>query len=137
MDRKEFLSLIGLGATAAVCSYCLSACKVADMGPTAPTNVDFTVDLTNPTYAGLAAAGGSLVNAGVIVAHTPNGYVAVSAACTHQGNTVTYDRGANDFFCPAHGSTFALNGNVTRGPAGSPLATYKTSLNGGSLRVFS
>lgn len=137
MNRKEFLSVLGLGATAAVCTYCLNGCKVADMGPTAPTNVDFTVDLSNPSYAGLAAVGGSLVNGGVMVAHTPTGFVAVSAACTHQGTTVIYDRNSNDFYCPAHGSMFALNGNVTRGPAGSPLATYKTLLNGNSLRVFS
>ena len=104
---------------------------------TAPTNVDFTLDLTNPAWTGLAAAGGYVYNGGVIVAHASSGYVAVSQACTHQGSTILFDSSNNTFFCPAHGSRFSLTGGVLNGPAGSPLGTYKTSLTGNSLRVYS
>ena len=138
MDRKEFLSIVGFGAAAALCSYCLGGCNPNPVGGiTAPTNVDFTLDLTSPGYSGLKAIGNYVYNAGVIVAHAQSGYVAVSLACTHQGATIVFDASTNTFFCPAHGSRFSLNGGVTVGPAGSPLGTYKTTLTGNSLRVYS
>ena len=139
VERKEFLSILGLGAAAVACSYCFDGCTTPDAGGniTAPTNVDFTLDLTNPAYSGLKSAGGYVYNAGVIVAHAASGYVAVSQACTHQGTAVIFDSPGGQFFCPAHGSRFSLSGAVVNGPAGSPLGSYKTSLTGNSLRVFS
>lgn len=138
MDRKEFLSTLGLGAAAFVCSYCLTGCQPLDNPITAPTNVDFTLDLTDPANAALKSNGGYLYNAGVIVARTTTGaYVAVSQRCTHQGSNVQYVSSGDSFYCPAHGSDFATSGAVTRGPASSPLATYHTTLNGTSLRVYS
>jgi len=138
MDRKEFLSVMGMGIAAAACSYCLGSCTKQDATVNPPTNVDFTLDLTNPAYAILRSNGGYVYYGGVIVAHITNGtYAAVSQACTHQGATVVYDVGGNQFFCPSHGSMFATTGAVTRGPAGSPLMAYKTTLAGNLLRVFS
>jgi cytochrome b6-f complex iron-sulfur subunit len=58
MDRKEFLSAIGLGAAAIACSYCLGACNVNDPGITGPTNVDFTLDLNAQANTALKSAGG-------------------------------------------------------------------------------
>ena len=139
MDRREFLSILGVGGAAAACSYCLGGCTNPNAGSniTAPTNVDFTLDLTNPAYATLRNVGGYVYNAGIIVAHASTGYVAVSYACTHQGTTVIFDASTSTFFCPAHGSRFALSGGVINGPAGSPLGSYKTTLTGNSLRVYS
>jgi cytochrome b6-f complex iron-sulfur subunit len=138
MERKEFLSIIGFGAAAVACSYCLGGCNANPGGGiTAPTNVDFTLDLTSPSYAGLKSIGGYIYNSGVIVVHAQSGYFAVSLACTHQGATVVFDVSTSSFFCPAHGSRFALSGAVIAGPAGSPLGSYRTTLTGNSLRVFS
>jgi len=139
MDRKEFLSVLGLGVAAVACEMCLGGCNNpnAGMNITAPTNVDFTLDLTNPAWSSLKSVGAYVYNVGVIVARTSSGYVAVSQACTHQGSTVVFDPGSNSFFCPAHGSRFSLSGGVLNGPAGSPLGAYKTSLTGSSLRVYS
>ncbi len=139
MERKEFLSLLGLGALAIACGDCLGGCTNPNGGDgiTAPANVDFTLDLTNAAFAGLKTVGGYLYNAGVIVAHAQSGYVAVSLQCTHQGTSVVFDVSNNSFFCPAHGSRFSLSGAVLNGPAGSPLGSYKTTLTGNSLRVFS
>jgi cytochrome b6-f complex iron-sulfur subunit len=136
MDRREFLTTLGIGGTAVVCSYCLTGCNKNDNVTGPPTNVDFTLDLTNPAYAALNTNGGYVYNGGVIVARTGAGaYVAVSQTCTHAGGTVQFD--GTQFVCPVHGSMFAVNGSVTRGPAGSPLARYNTSLNGHMLRVYS
>ncbi len=136
MDRREFLSIVGMGAAAVSCSYCLGGCKSADNPVSPPANVDFTLDLTNS--AALKTNGGYLYNAGVIVARTSTGtYVAVSQACTHAGANVEFSGGSDQFHCPAHGSIFALDGSVLRGPAGSPLARYNTSVSGNLLRVYS
>jgi cytochrome b6-f complex iron-sulfur subunit len=136
MDRKEFLATLGIGAAAIACSYCFGGCKSNDNVTGPPTNVDFTLDLNNAAYAALKNNGGYIYNAGVIVARTSTGsFVAVSQTCTHQGTTVQFD--GSQFVCPAHGSIFKTDGSVARGPAGSPLARYNTSLNGNSLRVYS
>jgi cytochrome b6-f complex iron-sulfur subunit len=139
MERKEFLSMLGLGAAAVACGYCFGGCTNPNAGAniTAPTNVDFTLDLTNPAYSGLKSIGNYVYNAGVIVAHAQSGYFAVSYTCTHQGSTIVFDVSNNSFFCPAHGSRFSLSGAVINGPAGSPLGSYKTALTGESLRVYS
>lgn len=140
MDRKEFLTTLGIGAAAYACAVCFDGCQSADqVVDPAPTNVDFTLDLNDPANAALKSNGGYVYNSiGVIVARTVSGdYVAVSYRCTHQGSTVQYVSSGNRFFCPNHGSNFAPSGAVINGPATKPLATYHTSLNGTSLRVFS
>jgi cytochrome b6-f complex iron-sulfur subunit len=138
MDRKEFLNLCGMGVAAAVCSYCLEACTTNGQGDiTAPSNVDFTLDLTTPSWSSLTSVGAYVYDDGLVIAHTTSGYVALSQRCTHAGTTVVYDSSTNQFFCPAHGSRFSTSGSVINGPASQPLATYKTSLNGSLLRVTS
>ncbi len=139
ISRKEFLSLLGLSSAAIAVTYCFGGCQPAK-GITSPppSNVDFTLDLTNPAYSALNSSGGYLYNDGVIVARTVTGsYVAVSQTCTHAGGTVEYNKSGNDFYCPVHGSVYSLDGNVVQGPAPSPLMKYNTSLSGTSLRVYS
>ena len=138
MDRKEFLSIVGFGAAAVVYTSCLAGCQNPVSDISAPTNVDFTLDLTTPANSALTRDGGYVYNAGLIVARVSQGnFVAVSSACTHQGSTVVYQSGANRFYCPSHGSVFAANGAVQNGPAGKPLHQYNVSLNGTNLRVYS
>jgi cytochrome b6-f complex iron-sulfur subunit len=139
VDRKEFLSMVGIGAAALACNYCFSGCSNnGSDSPTAPTNVDFTLDLADPANAALNNAGGSVYHSGIVIAHTNSGsYIAVSQACTHQGATVVYDASTNRFSCPVHGSVFAADGSVVRGPAGNSLGRYTTSLSGSTLRVSS
>lgn len=137
MDRRTFLSTVGLGGAAVVCAQCLSGCVPPDNPISPPTNIDFTLDLSASANAALTSVGGYLYKDGVIVANTPHGYVAVSQQCTHQGTTIYYDGTNNVFVCPAHGSVFSTSGAVLNGPASSPLGKYHTSLNGSSLRVYS
>lgn len=138
MDRKEFLSQVGIGAAALLVPACLgglSGCSSTPTVPAAPTNVDFTLDVSTGA---LATKGGYLATKGLVVAYTNAGtYIAVSAACTHEGTTVQFVGSSNNFRCATHGSTFNTAGQVTLGPASRALATYNTTLNGTSLRVFS
>lgn len=133
MNRKEFLSLLGIGATGVFVASCLSACKKENN-----TIIDFTLDLSNSSNAVLTNNGGYLISQGVIVAKTSAGeYIAVSAACTHQGTNVQFQSSNNRFHCPAHGANFNTTGSVQNGPANSPLTKYNTSLSGNLLRVYS
>jgi cytochrome b6-f complex iron-sulfur subunit len=139
MTRKEFFASVGFGAAAVLIPACIggiaTSCSKDDNGSNAPTNVDFTLDISTGT---LAYNGGHLVHGGVLVARTMSGtFIAVSAGCTHQGTTVNYSSTGNNFICPNHGAVFNSSGVVTQGPASSNLAQYNTTLNGNSLRVFS
>lgn len=138
ISRKEFLSLLGLSSAALAVTYCFGGCQPMSTAPPPPTNVDFTLDLTNSAYSALNSPGGYVYNDRIIVAKTVNGtYVAVSQTCTHAGGTVVYDKNINDFYCPVHGSLYSTSGTVLQGPASTPLAKYNTSLSGNALRVYS
>lgn len=138
MDRKEFLSLIGLTTGGILLSTCFDACKKDDSSSTGKTSKDFTLDLTQTSNAPLQNNGGFVVSNGVIVARTTAGaYIAVASACTHQGTTVAFDAPNNRFHCSNHGSNFSTTGTVLNGPASSALQQFNTSLNGNSLRIFS
>lgn len=61
------------------------------------------------------------------------GVYAVSTVCTHLGCIVKPT--PHGFDCPCHGSRFALDGTVVKGPAPAPLAWLKVSESGGTLIV--
>jgi cytochrome b6-f complex iron-sulfur subunit len=139
ITRKEFLSMLGLGAAAFTAGYCLGGCKSDEPGSfDGPNPVDFTLDLTNPAYNALQTNGGFVYNGGVIVAKTASGsFIAVSQTCTHQGATLAFESAGNRFHCSNHGANFGLDGAVLNGPAEQALRRYNTTLTGNSLRVFS
>ena len=94
----------------------------------------FCLDLSDPANAVLRDVGGARIVAigsrHVIVAHVADGeFVALSAVCTHAGCLVTYSSSAQDIECPCHGSRFAVDGSVTRGPATTPLAEFPTTFD--------
>lgn len=139
MDRKQFLSAIGLSsaALALACTGCSKTASGGDVVPT-PSNVDFTLDLTAAENSALNKPGGYLAVNSIIVAHTISGtYIAVQQSCTHQNYPLNYDSNNRIFFCNNHGASFNENGAVTGGPTNRSLVTFKTALTGSSLRVFS
>ncbi len=136
MDRSSFLKVLGSG-TVLACAACLESCSSNGTDP-APTNVDFTLDLTLPENASLNSVGGSLSKSGLIIARlSVSEFSALSQSCTHEGAVVTYQPSQQNFICPRHSSKFDKNGTVLNGPASSPLRKYSTTLTGTNLRVFS
>ena len=139
MNRKEFFARVGFGAAAVLIPACIgglaSSCEKEDTPKAAPTNVNFTVDVSSGP---LSVNGGFLSLNGIIVARTNDGaYLAVSSSCTHQGTNVNYFAAENDFVCPNHDAKFSGTGAVIQGPANRPLTKYNTTLTGNSLRVYS
>src|SRR6516165_2027779 len=60
------------------------------------------------------------------VIHDEQGFGVIAGVCTHLGCVVAAT--PEGFDCPCHGSRFARDGKVVRGPAPSPLAWYEMSL---------
>ena len=62
-------------------------------------------------------------------------FLAYTAICTHQGCIVSFD-GSGSFSCPCHGAMFdATTGNVTRGPAQSPLTKLNVQAHGSDIYI--
>ena len=61
-------------------------------------------------------------------------FAALSPICTHQGCTVEVE-GAY-LVCPCHGSTYARDGTVVRGPAPLPLRRFPTRVAAGGVLVI-
>jgi len=55
-------------------------------------------------------------------------YRAFERACTHQGTSVDWQAGSGDFLGPNHGARFAATGQVTAGPANTPLRAIEVSV---------
>lgn len=60
----------------------------------------------------------------VIVVRNGSGFKAFSAACTHLGCLVKWDRAKKEFLCPCHAAVFDAKGGVVSGPPPSPLPEY-------------
>ena len=63
----------------------------------------------------------------VMVIHNEKGFTAISLVCTHLGCTV--EQSPNGFTCPCHGSIYASDGQVLRGPAQKPLKTLRAEVS--------
>jgi cytochrome b6-f complex iron-sulfur subunit len=60
-------------------------------------------------------------------------YVAYWTECMHQGCEVEVQ--GNRFVCPCHGSTYDLEGRVTKGPAEKNLKSFKTSSDNENIYI--
>ncbi|HVW97231.1 MAG TPA: Rieske 2Fe-2S domain-containing protein [Mucilaginibacter sp.] len=142
MDRKEFLSLIGVSAASGVIFSCIGCSKSSDPGGnntvTGPKGVDFTIDLSASANATLLNNGGFMAINSVLVAKTTAGdYIAVQQSCTHENYPLIYQGSSHQFYCNNHGSAFSEKGVVLNSPANRNLTVYNTTLTGNSLRVYS
>lgn len=135
MNRKTFISQVGLGAAALLVPACLGGLQGCKKASDPPTDVNFSLDVSSGD---LSQNGGFVIQDGVLVARSVYGtYIAVAAGCTHEGVELQYKADKNVFHCSRHGSEFDMTGNNIHGPAKKDLMEYNTELNGNILRVFS
>jgi len=135
--RRQFLRQAAAATMAgAVAGFALEHTAKADAIAPAATHQELHLPLNGE----LAKIGGFTVldvkenndSRKVIVARVDaNTLAACSAICTHKGCTVEYDANAKEWSCPCHGSRFALDGQVTHGPAKVPLEQFSASLEVG------
>ena len=93
-------------------------------------NVASTEDL--PVGAGAVY---SVSNKPVIVVSSPDGYVALSATCTHLGCIVFWDVDRQVISCPCHEAYFNTTGAVISGPPPAPLEPYRVQVEGDQIYV--
>jgi len=61
-----------------------------------------------------------------LLIHTESGFTALSLTCTHLGCTL--EPNETGFACPCHNSAFDVDGNVTHGPAVTPLQVLRIEI---------
>jgi cytochrome b6-f complex iron-sulfur subunit len=98
------------------------------------------IDLTDAANADLTEVGGTMAfdaaNDTILVARiSDTEVIALSAVCTHAGCIVDYNASAQRIDCGCHGSEFATDGSVLRGPASSPLKMYAATLSGTTITI--
>ena len=136
MERRDFLKAgCALCGLALIPAGLLESCKKQSFS--GPTNVNFTIDLSNAANAALKNVGGYLVQNSVIVIHASTGYIALSDVCTHQGCAVNYDPSSTHLICPCHGGTYDLTGAVLSGPPPDALNKYTVTQTGTILTIKS
>lgn len=145
MTRRDLIQKVLIGGTTfLILPPVLSSCSKDDgddNGGTGGSNPPktITVDLTSAANAALNSIGGYIVTQGIIVANTSAGYLALDSVCTHQGCTVTYNPGSNNFPCSCqgagHGSVYSTTGSVVTGPAPAALKSYAVAKNGNILTI--
>ena len=136
MQRREFLDLVLAGCAAA---GGLTAAGIAVLYLSPPEK---KMNGTGPVE--VAEADDISVNAGRVVAfgaekvllvHTDDGFVALSAVCPHAGCLVTWDAETKRVKCPCHDGYFDTKGNVLAGPPPSPLKAFRAEVKDGKVVV--
>ncbi len=108
-----------------------------------PAVVNGQVILTLADYPALATTGGSVVLQRIdgfadpiaVVRTGPGSVVAVDGMCTHLCCSVELDSNGAQWLCPCHGSTFAIDGSVTGGPARFDLPRFAAQIVGETIVI--
>ncbi len=129
--RRDFLGLAALwSAVTALAVAAIGALRLPRAAVVPVPSRKFRVALPETL-----APGEPFVPPGRSVAlfRDPEGVYAISTVCTHLGCIVK--PAAEGFECPCHGSRFAPDGGVRKGPAPKPLPWLKVSVSGGLVTV--
>ena len=63
--------------------------------------------------------------------------IAFNLKCPHLGCAIDYRKQSNDYFCPCHNSSFALDGSITteNSPSPRPMDTMETKVEKGQVWI--
>lgn len=159
MDRRSFLSWVGVGALASSLPMAIVACTSDSTVTAKPETAKPETTKPEPSVSaagrtdGFTAVGSvkTLEQVGFIkdktfaagpllVVHDPadvKKVIAVNSTCPHKGCAVEWNGASQEFVCPCHGSKFKTNGSVVEGPAQKPLAKFAAKTEGDTVLVKS
>ncbi|OLP18889.1 cytochrome B6 [Leptolyngbya sp. 'hensonii'] len=150
MERREFLSWVGVGVLASSLPVAIVACN--------SSTTESTNSASPASSAGSSPRGDGFVVVGTIAKLDEAGFIedkqfaggpilvvrdpkqpetvrAVSSVCTHAGCAVSWKKDQTAFDCPCHASTFNPDGTVKRAPAKKPLKTFLAKVEGDTVLV--
>jgi cytochrome b6-f complex iron-sulfur subunit len=131
MPRRDWLGLAGLWAMAGSLLFGLiGMLRLPKAAVLASPSKKFRVALPDNLPPGEAFVP---VGRSVAIFRDAGGAYALSTICTHLGCVVKAN--AEGFECPCHGSGFARDGAVKKGPAPTPLPWLKVSIDGATITV--
>lgn len=131
IPRRDFLGLSALGAAAAALFFSLfGMLRLPKAAVLTSPSKKFSFSLPETLQEGEAFVPEGRA---VAVFKDASGTFAISTTCTHLGCIVKPT--AQGFECPCHGSRFAKDGSVTRGPAPKALPWLKVSEGSGGLQI--
>ncbi|NLY02899.1 MAG: Rieske 2Fe-2S domain-containing protein [Rhodopirellula sp.] len=131
VPRRDFLGIASLAAAASAMLFGLvGMLRLPKAAVVASPSKKFTVELPDSL-----AGGTPFIPPGRSVAlfRDEEGVYAVSLICTHLGCIIK--AAAGEFECPCHGSKFALDGAVIKGPAPSALPWFEVVPRGDQFVV--
>jgi cytochrome b6-f complex iron-sulfur subunit len=137
-SRRTFLEQLAGAAGGFALARLASGCGTPVDGSVTPVGGVATLSFTQ--FPQLQTVGDSvIVDAGstrlLVVRISSTAATALSATCTHQSCTVSYQGGNVPIECGCHGSQFQLDGSVLRGPARRALALYPAALDASGVAV--
>lgn len=141
-SRRDMLQ--GLGAAAVGAMVLAAGCGQPGSSLSTASSASCAggecIDLANATNQPLTAAGGAMLidvanDTVVVVRISDTQVVALSAICTHASCVVDYNATQQLLDCACHGSQFATDGRVVRGPATRPVRVYRASLANNLITV--
>lgn len=131
LARRDFLGLAAIGTAAVTFLFALfGLLKLPKAAVSSSPSKKFNVTLPDAL-----APGEAFLPPGrnVAVFRDAEGVYAISTVCTHLGCIVK--TGKEGFDCPCHGSGFAADGKVRKGPAPKPLPWIKVTKSGSAFVV--
>ncbi len=155
MQRREFLTWVGVGSLASSLPIVLAACTDA-IAATKPSPAP-TKPGAKPTTKPVARKDGFTI-VGTVAALTKDGVIkvpptaipgakpmvvvpqgktvaAIETTCSHRGCTLEWNTTDKALVCPCHGAKFGTNGKGIAGPSGTPIKTYTAKIEGQSVLV--
>jgi cytochrome b6-f complex iron-sulfur subunit len=131
LPRRDFLGLTSIYAAASALLFAaLGMLQLPKAAVLSSPSKKFRVSLPDTLAAGVPY---TPPGRSVALFRDGEGVYAISVICTHLGCIVKSAEGG--FECPCHGSRFAGNGSVVKGPAPRPLSWVMVSGSAGDYVV--
>ena len=127
-DRRNFFRIIASAGAGLVGAPLLTACGAQSAGG-GQSEAQGALDAGN--VSDLALGDPRTLAEPVVVIRDDGGVYAMTAICTHAQCDMTQSGSISSagLHCSCHGSSFDLQGNVTNGPARTPLAHFAVDVD--------